>query len=77
MIPAPSIIKGQKVHIAIMPKTWIFVKGYLNTLFVTILRFLIVEQIITETLRKNRKVENPIKLRSLYNLCKRTGIKKL
>lgn len=35
-----------------------------------------IEQIITEILRKKRKVENPIPLGSLYNLCKRRGIKK-
>jgi len=35
-----------------------------------------IEQIITETLRKNGKVENPLYIGSLYNLCKRMGIKK-
>jgi len=35
-----------------------------------------IEQIITEILRKNGKIENPIPLGSLYNLCKRIGIKK-
>ena len=35
-----------------------------------------IEQIITEILRKNGKVENPLTLGSLYNLCKRIGIKK-
>lgn len=34
----------------------------------------VIEQIITQTLRKNRKVKNPIVLGSLYNLCKRMGI---
>jgi len=36
----------------------------------------VIEQIITETLRKNSKIENPVALGSLYNLCKRMGIKK-
>ncbi|MBA7490996.1 hypothetical protein ES702_01540 [subsurface metagenome] len=35
-----------------------------------------IEQIITETLRKNSEVKNPVHLGSLYNLCKRMGIKK-
>ena len=34
----------------------------------------VIEQIITQTLRKNGKVKNPIVLGSLYNLCKRMGI---
>jgi len=35
-----------------------------------------IEQIITEALRKNGEVENPIVLGSLYNLCRRMGIEK-
>jgi len=35
-----------------------------------------IEQIITEILRKDGKIENPICLGSLYNLCKKMGIKK-
>ena len=35
-----------------------------------------IEQIITETLRRNGKIENPICLGSLYSLCKRIGIEK-
>jgi len=34
----------------------------------------VIEQITTQTLRKNGKVKNPIVLGSLYNLCKRMGI---
>jgi len=34
----------------------------------------VIEQIITQTLRKKGKVKNPIILGSLYNLCKRMGI---
>lgn len=34
----------------------------------------VIERIITQTLRKNGKVKNPIVLGSLYNLCKRMGI---
>jgi len=34
----------------------------------------VIEQIITQTLRKKGKVKNPIVLGSLYNLCKRMGI---
>ena len=34
----------------------------------------VIEQIITQTLRKNGKVKNPMILGSLYNLCKRMGI---
>jgi len=36
-----------------------------------------IEQVITETLKRNAKAENPICLGSLYNLCKKMGIKKL
>jgi len=35
-----------------------------------------IEQIVSEILKRNGKVENPICLGSLYNLCKRMGIKK-
>jgi len=34
----------------------------------------VVEQIINEALKKNSKVQNPIPLGSLYNLCKKMGI---
>ena len=34
----------------------------------------VIEQIITETLKKNSKIENPVILGSLYNLCERMGI---
>lgn len=35
-----------------------------------------IEQIVSEILKRDGKVENPICLGSLYNLCKRMGIKK-
>ncbi|MEA1964283.1 MAG: replication initiator protein A, partial [Candidatus Aerophobetes bacterium] len=36
----------------------------------------VIEQIMTEILRKNGKIENPLVLGSLYNLCKRMNIRK-
>jgi len=36
----------------------------------------VIEYIITGSLRRNGKIENPVSLGSLYNLCKRMGIKR-